>query len=330
VLIAVSGGADSVGLLRAMAAVRRPGNGRLMVAHYNHCWRGAASDADEAFVRELSRQMNLPCEVGRNDAPGGGTLPGTGGESAARRARYDFFRATADRVAARYVATAHTATDQQETILHRIVRGTGLGGLGGIPRTRPLSRLTTLVRPLLAVERHELRRYLQDLAQPFRHDATNESVRYTRNRIRNELMPDLERHYNPQVGQAILRLGHLARQAQEVIDHLVDLLSAQCVECREGSPVRVNRTFLQAQPDYLVRELLIALWRTQRWPARAMDASKWHAICQLVRAPANASSRVSLPGSVTARVEGDHLELAGPPQGLKGRKGRKGPKGQES
>ena len=135
VLAAVSGGADSVGLLRAMAAVRQPGSGRLMVAHYNHRWRGAASDADETFVRDLSRQLNLPCEVGRSDSVGGMAGLGHGGESAARAARYDFFRATADRVAARYVATAHTATDQAETILHRILRGTGLRGLGGIPHT---------------------------------------------------------------------------------------------------------------------------------------------------------------------------------------------------
>ena len=87
---------------------------------------------------------------------------------------------------------------------------------------------------------------------------------------------------------------------------------------------------LQAQPDYLVRELFIAIWRTRRWPERAMDASKWHAMCQLVRAPANTSPRVSLPGSIEARVEGDYLELTGPPPDFReGTKGTEGTEGTE-
>ena len=138
VVLAVSGGADSVALLRAMTAVRGGGEGRLAAAHLNHQLRGAESDGDEAFVVELCGRLGIACEVGRTPAGELAAESGDGIEAAARDARYRFLAATAARLGARFVATAHTADDQAETILHRILRGTGIGGLAGIARTRPL------------------------------------------------------------------------------------------------------------------------------------------------------------------------------------------------
>lgn len=310
VVVAVSGGADSVALLRALAKLQPEGPGRLVVAHFNHRWRADASDADEQFVRQLSAQLGLPCEVGETAAGPEGAVQRR--EVDARSDRYRFFRSLSDRLGARYVATAHTADDRAETILHRIVRGTGLVGLAGIPRTRSLSRLTTIVRPMLAISRDQTRQYLRDLGQSFQEDASNHSLRYTRNRIRRELIPQLQRHYNARVVQALLRLGDLAGDAQQEVGQLVDALRRQCVTSQSPSRVCVHLAGLQTQSPYLVREVLIAIWREQGWPERAMDGAKWSSLCDLVLAPREAWQCLMLPGAIEARIVGPSLELAGP------------------
>jgi tRNA(Ile)-lysidine synthase len=136
VLLAVSGGLDSVALLRGMLSIQPPGPGRLVVAHFNHRLRSQDSDADQAFVQELCHTLDVACEHGQP----ADLLCSTGAsglEAAAREARYTFLRNTAERLGARYVATAHTADDQIETNVQRILRGTGIAGLSGIPHTRP-------------------------------------------------------------------------------------------------------------------------------------------------------------------------------------------------
>src|SRR5688572_29033082 len=188
VIAAVSGGADIVALLRALLAIRQQGAGRQVAAHCNHRLRGAESEADAAFVADLCRQLGLTCEIGIVDVSQAANS-GDGLEAAAREARYGFLKSVAARHGARYLATAHTADDQAETLLHRIVRGTGLAGLAGIPRVRPLNELTTLIRPLLGARRSEVLAYLADIGQEYRHDASNLDRRFTRNRIRHELLP---------------------------------------------------------------------------------------------------------------------------------------------
>ncbi|MHB8953946.1 MAG: tRNA lysidine(34) synthetase TilS [Pirellulaceae bacterium] len=314
VVVAVSGGSDSVGLLRAMIRLRDPSTGGLFVAHFNHQWRGSESDADEAFVRTLAEQGELTCEVGQGERLNG-TDHGDGLEAAARQQRYRFLREVADRVGARFVATGHTADDQVETILHRIVRGTGVAGLAGIPRTRLLSPLTTVVRPLLAFRRREVQDYLKDLHQPYRTDSSNRVVGFTRNRIRHELLPVLERDYNPRVSDAVERLGDLARQAQQVIDSQVEGLQAQCVTWGETGCVRIERGPLRDQPPFLVRELLIAIWRQQQWPLRHMSGGKWGELSDLVQSTQQTRAVVILPGEIRVVRLGQTAELTAPEAG---------------
>ncbi|MEN6451126.1 MAG: tRNA lysidine(34) synthetase TilS, partial [Thermoguttaceae bacterium] len=196
VVVAVSGGCDSVALLRAMVALKTGGAGRLIAAHLNHQLRPDAH-ADERFVVELCGRLGVPCDVGRVDV-GASARGGEGVEAAARRARYRFLEETAGRRGARFVATAHTADDQAETVLHRIIRGTGLRGLAGMSRTRPLGH-ATLIRPLLGVRHAELLAYLESLGQPFREDSSNLDLHFTRNKIRRALLPRLEAGYNRDV-----------------------------------------------------------------------------------------------------------------------------------
>lgn len=204
VLVGVSGGSDSVALLRLLLHARQhhaaqvgsltlpPSCGRLIVAHFDHQMRpNSAFDAN--WVEYLSDKLGLTCHIGRTGSSALCT------EQAARKARYQFFEKVAAMEGARFVATGHTADDQAETIMHHIVRGTGIAGLAGISRVRPLNPSLSLIRPLLSFRRTTLRAYLVESDQEFREDETNEDTSFTRNRIRHELIPHLQQNYNAEI-----------------------------------------------------------------------------------------------------------------------------------
>ena len=318
VLLAVSGGADSVALLRAVAALKmgtggasgtlspKIGAGRLVVAHLNHQLRPRESDADEAFVVDLCRRLGVACEVGRVRIDLASPAGGDGLEAAARQARYEFLEAAAARVGARYVATAHTADDQAETILHRIVRGTGIGGLAGMARARRLGP-ATLLRPLLGFRRRELLAYLADRGQPYCEDSSNANTRFTRNRIRHELVPQLAAQFNPGVVDAVLRLGSLAGEVQGVIETLADALADRCVSEESPDAIRVEAVSLAGQPSYLVREMLMAAWRRQDWPMQAMGFAEWNLLAQMLAA--GTPYKNTFPGDVSVQVVEGGLRL---------------------
>jgi tRNA(Ile)-lysidine synthase len=306
VLAAVSGGCDSVALLRAMTAIRSGGAGRICVAHLNHQLRPDA-DEDQRFVVELCRSLGVVCEVGRVAVDRLAAESGDGIEAAARTARYHFFEQAAGRLGARWVATAHTADDQAETILHRIVRGTGIRGLSGMARVRPLGH-ATLIRPLLGVRRAELEAYVDAIHQPFCHDSSNADLRFTRNRIRHETMPQLREQFNSGVSDALLRLGALAGEAQAVVDEMVDELFDRCVVVESCAAARIDLAALVGHPRHLVRELLMVLWRRQGWPLQAMGRLKWDELSELAISRL-AAARRGFPGGVTVDVVDGEMRL---------------------
>ena len=309
VLVALSGGADSVALLRAMAALRTADTspqcvGALCAAHLNHRLRGEEADADERFVAELCRRWDIPCEVGHADVAAELPPGGAGLETVARNARYQFLESAAARCGARYVAVAHTADDQAETILHRILRGTAVAGLSGMPRARPLGH-AGLLRPLLDFRRSEVLGYLSDIGQPFRTDRTNADLRFTRNRLRHELLPHLAREYNPNVVEALLRLGRLAGEVQQWMQQQVEPLREACCRAieRPGRGVHLDPRRLESEPAALVRELLVNVWRRQGWPMQQMGFEQWDLLADLARAAGKPSGPVrkqTLPGGIMA------------------------------
>jgi tRNA(Ile)-lysidine synthase len=291
----------------------------LVAAHFNHRLRGAESDADEAFVTDLCRQLGLPCELGCPDrgrnvdgdvAAGAPSNPRKGmAEEDAREARYRFIRQTAKRIGARIVATAHTADDQAETVLHRILRGTGIAGLAGIRRSRQLIPGVAITRPMLAFRRSAVIQYLQALRQPFREDSTNSDVRYTRNRIRHELMPQLVERYNANVVEALMRLASMAEDAQTVIDGLVDERAGQCVTHVSGHELKIDCSRLESANPYVVREMLISIWKNRGWPQQAMSYDKWGELAALAMGEQAGPSKSVFPGSICAERRDDVLVL---------------------
>lgn len=318
-LVAISGGPDSLALLLAFVRITLRMNqpARLFAAHFNHRLRGAESDGDQAFVEGVCRQWQVPLEIGA--APLGGFADDAQGslENAARRARYGFLACTAAALGLRYVATGHTADDQAETIIYRIMRGTGLRGLGGMAEARPLGEPVTLIRPLLGFRRRDTLEYLGQLGQPYRVDSSNSDIRWTRNRIRHDLLPRLAADYNPHIVEALIRLGRLAREAHELIAGMVEPLWERYVRPLPHGGVCVVRNGLAETPPYLVRELFITVWRRQGWPLMEMGFEEWDALARWateVKAGSNSAAGQDkaahvFPGGIRAERTDEELRL---------------------
>ncbi|MGH7864583.1 MAG: tRNA lysidine(34) synthetase TilS [Candidatus Binataceae bacterium] len=208
VLVALSGGADSVALLRGLVEVRDALGIRIAAAHLNHGIRGAESDHDEAFVRGICAALNVELTVERAHAlvPDQANL-----EERARDARREFLNRAADALGARYIALGHHGDDQAETVLMRAMRGAGITGLGAMRECGP----GRIIRPLLGLWREEIREYLGEIGAPYVTDSSNFSTAILRNRVRLELIPMLERDHAP---DARVRLVELAAEMRALDD----------------------------------------------------------------------------------------------------------------
>jgi tRNA(Ile)-lysidine synthase len=207
--VAVSGGADSVALLRLLAELRAQLGIQLFVLHFHHQLRGVEADEDELFVAQLVRELGLDCLADRADVADEARRQGWNLEDAGRRLRYQFFASVVSSHALNRVAVAHTANDQAETVLAHLLRGTGLAGLAGI---YPVAG--SIIRPLLDIGREELREYLSLLKQPWREDATNLDTTRTRARIRHKLLPFLQQEFEPATVTRLARMAGLAREEE--------------------------------------------------------------------------------------------------------------------
>jgi tRNA(Ile)-lysidine synthase len=209
--VAVSGGADSVALLRRLHLDRHELALQLTVLHVHHGIRGDEADQDAAFTEALAAALGLPFHLQRVSTPALAQERQQGLEEAAREARYTFFLALLQAGELDLVATAHTEDDQAETVLHRIVRGAWTEGLGGIrPVLSHADGRPAILRPFLQARRAELLAWLQALEQPWREDSTNSDLSFTRNRIRHQLLPELQ-SYNPGVSARLAHMAALAR-----------------------------------------------------------------------------------------------------------------------
>jgi tRNA(Ile)-lysidine synthase len=310
VVVAVSGGADSMALLHALRAAKQGGRGagRLFAVHVNHKLRCAESDADATWLRQQCEQLGVPLIVHEGDTAALAATEGDGIEAAARALRYELLAEAAHKLGARYVATAHTRDDQVETVLFRLLRGSGLRGLAGIPRRRPLSPAITLVRPLLDCTRDDVVAFLESIGQSWRNDSSNRATAFARNRIRHELLPLAREAVNGDVDAAIARAAEQAGDARDVIDSLVDELLTRCREgTATGEQFRLRTAPLAGQPTLLAAEIIRRAFREVGWGEQAMTYSHWRELAAL--ALGDASKSVNLPGNRRAHREGDFLDF---------------------
>jgi tRNA(Ile)-lysidine synthase len=272
---------------------------RLSVAHLDHGTRGEEGLGDARFVAELANDLGLAFDLGHWRATRAGHF-----ESDARQGRYAWLVGVARARRSRFVAVGQNFDDQAETILHRIVRGTGLRGLAGMPARRSLGDGVTLVRPLLSVTRLEIRDYLQSIGQAFREDSTNRDTSRTRARIRLKLLPDLAAKYNPNVAEALVRLGKMAADAERRLERLARhrLASIRL----EGQPDRLVFDLAaltkRTQPERL--DLLRLAWKDAGWPEAAMDAARWRRLGSL------RWTKLSVGAGIVAEITADRLILS--------------------
>ncbi len=283
VVLAVSGGADSVAMLRAWHALRPGGEDRVVVASFDHGLRPESAGEVE-FVAQRTRSLGLDFVAGSLAGPIE-KRKGESIESAARRERYAFLTKVAIDHDANAVLTAHTADDQIETVLFRIVRGTGLAGLAGIPVRRELAGGIDVVRPMLDVRRNEIEAYLTSIEQPFVEDASNRSLSFARNRIRHVILPLLRNEIHAGVDESLRRLALVAREEWESqhrdVKKLLDDAIVQRGEreivfsierLRELPPRQVGRVWREAVHQ-LRGSLREVSWKSVRSGLRLLDPS---------------------------------------------------------
>ena len=215
-LIALSGGADSVALVHLLHSSREQLNLKLTAAHFHHGIRGAAADQDAAFCRELCASLQIPLIEEHGDVPLYAAENGMGLESAARKLRYEFLHRALHQADAEKIALAHHLNDQAETILMHLLRGSGMNGMCGMARMQG-----ALYRPLLAVSKEELTQYLRNACISWREDATNTVSDNPRNALRLHVLPEMEKSY-PAAARAIARYGAIARREETFLERLTD------------------------------------------------------------------------------------------------------------
>ena len=309
-IVAVSGGADSVALLHALARLRNPADpAQLVVAHVDHGVRGEASVADADFVKAEAENLSLPFYLGVGSHETGAATPPS--ESSLRELRYRCLREAAQTHGARYLVTGHTLDDQIETVLFRIFRGTGLRGLTGIPAFRKLADQLTLVRPMLSVSRAETHGYLQKIGRQHQVDASNHDSHYTRNFLRNELLP-LARKKFPDIDRAIARLSQAAVDQQNAIPQLVAAASESISIIEkpvDQTELQIDCHSIVAFPDTVIIDALIDQWDRLGWPRGDINRATWNQVAQLIRSSAPERQVINLPGNIRAQRSGTKLHF---------------------
>lgn len=301
VLVALSGGADSVAMLFLLRELESAGELAIAgVAHLNHQLRGADADGDEAFCAALAARLALPFRSGRVDVAALARDRRRSLEDMARDVRYAFLAAAASELEADAVAVAHTRDDQAETFLLRLLRGAGARGLAGI---RP--RAGRVIRPLLEIRREELRVYLRDVGECFREDASNADVVIPRNRIRHELIPYLQQRFNPGAADVLAREAALARHDEELLDAQAIELASRIVVTDDVGTVRIDGPALREAPKALALRVALAALERQAG-GRPVGFEHVQRLLEFAGDGKNAS--ISMPGQHAAK-SGDAILL---------------------
>ena len=326
IVVAVSGGLDSVALLHVLITLRADWKLTLHLAHLDHGLRDVSAQ-DAEFVRGLGVRWRIPTTIERRDVGAICAQEGWSLEDGARRIRYQFLLETAHRQRANRIALGHTADDQAETVLMRLVRGTGLLGLSAMPMTRALDRDVCIVRPLLEVWRRDLAAMVKRERVAYREDATNSDPRFVRNRIRHELLPLLEEHYNPNVKSALTQLAEQSRSDYAYLEQAAGRQWKRMVKVLrssrpsgaaphgqapppnslvEGQVVVISLKAFRRQPKALQRQLIRQAIRRVRGDLGRLEFRHWLEVERLV-GERPVGTVLDLPGGVQVRRDQDHL-----------------------
>jgi tRNA(Ile)-lysidine synthase len=305
VLVALSGGPDSVALLHLLLELQQAGELTVAgLAHFNHQLRGVDADEDESFCRTMAESLGLPLDVARADVRTVARETRRSVEDVARELRYAFFDEAAARAGADAVAVGHSRDDQAETFLLRLMRGAGARGLAAI-----LPRAGRVIRPLLEISREELRKYAADRQLPFRSDASNDDLSIPRNRVRHELIPYLEREFSPGIRAVLAREAAVARDDEDRLQAEAVDLARSIVLTTTGGKTELDAAALSSlHPALAARVVRAALARQA--PGRFIGFD--HVDRVLACAQGTHRGAIDLPGQRAVRRGG--VIVLGPPR----------------
>ncbi|QFS43914.1 tilS, tRNA(Ile)-lysidine synthase [Nostoc sphaeroides CCNUC1] len=311
-LIAVSGGQDSLCLIKLLLDLQSKWGWHLGIAHCDHRWR-SDSEANAHHVENLAKTWDTSFYLETANEP-------INSEAAARDWRYQALSAIAKANNYQYIVTGHTASDRAETLLYNLIRGTGADGLQALTWQRPLTTGIMLVRPLLEITRSQTEQFCQEFKLPIWEDSTNQDLQYARNRIRQELIPYLRENFNPQVESALAQTAELLQAEVEYLEKAAQQLREEALGMGDEKlplspllptphsplPLRLNRRVLQKAPLALQRRVMRQV--LQQILADAPSFEHIEKLTALIIAP-NRSQTDPFPGGAIAQVEGDWICL---------------------
>jgi len=252
VLVAVSGGPDSVALAHVLLTLAVEYSLRPAIAHLNHCLRGSDSDRDAEFVIALARQLGVPVYAERKDVFAFQRSRRLSLEEAGRRSRYDFFDAVSAKYGFNKIALGHHSDDNAELVLLNLLRGSGPLGLSGIAPVRE----GNIVRPLIRLRRSEIINYLAEKKLPYVTDASNTDPAFIRNKIRHHLIPELQTAYNPRIIETLNRLGDIQRAEDRWFDNALEPILEQCVSFRADQKISLSLPAFIQLPKAVKRRVI--------------------------------------------------------------------------
>jgi tRNA(Ile)-lysidine synthase len=303
VLVACSGGPDSVALLHLLHQLRYKYKLALYLAHVNHGLRGRESNSDERFVRGLAEKLGIPILVKKADVKKLAEQKGLNLEEAARLVRYEFFESLVEKHKLDKIATGHTLNDQAETVLMRLLRGAGPTGLSGIPIKRG-----KIIRPLLETTREEILDYLKQNKIKFRIDKTNLKSDYLRNKIRNKLLPGLLKEYNPNLTKVLGRTAALFSELEEQIEKQTEKVAQRILSSPKDGVVQLKLRQFQKFPTILQRNLIRMAWENLSKEIYPLDFDQVERVLDLAN-PGTVGQRVNLKKNYWAEKEQNQLAL---------------------
>lgn len=297
-LVAVSGGQDSLCLIKLLLDLQPKWGWDLGIAHCDHRWR-SDSEANASHVEKLAQTWGVSFYLATADKP-------VNSEAAARNWRYEALTAIAQNHNYQYIVTGHTASDRAETLLYNLMRGTGADGLQALTWQRKLSGDILLIRPLLEITRPQTEEFCQQFHLPVWEDSTNQDVKYARNRIRQELIPYLQTNFNPKVESALAQTAELLQAEVEYLEQAAQKLREEAILWQErgqnGAELRLNRRVLQKEPLALQRRVMRQI--LQEILVDAPSFEHIEKLTDLITAP-NRSQTDPFPGGIIAQVD-DH------------------------
>ncbi|OQY26289.1 MAG: tRNA lysidine(34) synthetase TilS [Candidatus Cloacimonetes bacterium 4572_55] len=303
ILVALSGGADSVCLTVLLYRLCRESKmfQDVTIAHLNHCLRGEESDRDAQFVRQMGVDLDIPVYVETVDVRELAKDRKLSLETAGRDARYSFFRRIAGAIGATKIATGHTADDQAETILMRMLRGAGFRGLGGIPY-----RQGEVIRPLLDVEKSLILSYVHEIGHPFCQDSSNLQTDCTRNKIRRELLPLLEKEYYSGLSRRLCRMGTIFRQIDFFLQDQTEQRAIKTCDLSQKGKIRLDLSHFFDYPAPV--QIGLIRWCAEKLTGGAKDWTFDHYLdCLELITRGETGRERHFPGSVRVSLSYDQL-----------------------